>query len=313
MDETYKAIKEFPEALIKAYNLPVPIIKKDFRKIVIIGLDEAYLAGLLLKEMLKKEISIPIEVHQGDFIHDYENDLVVLISYSAGEREILRIFKKLTKKLKENLLILTSNKQIIKKAEKRNSLIKLPKNIHPKLLFPYYFSPLIKVLVQSGIIKDKKAKIKRIAKLLKKHENSLEREAIKLSLTLKNENPLFYVSKNFLSTAYKLQIAIEKNAKTISHINQIPELFYNEIECLPASYFYPVLIIGKKDKKLWKKEIRFLKKLIKNFYEIKHYKLKEDERKFLIFYFADFLSYHLARLKNIELEKEPNIEKIKTL
>ncbi len=309
MKDIYKLIKQFPEMIKEAYNLEVPKLSKIFSRVVIIGMGGSYIVGLTLKEILKEE-NIFVEVYPGDLYPVDKNSLVILISYSGNTKEILNAFDKLNK---DTLLALTSGGELLRKAKRKKvKIIQIPENLHQRFVFAYCFFPLLKFFEQTRIIKNKKRMVNRIIKTLIKNSEKLERDAIYLAIKLKNETPLFYSSGYFYPAAYRLQTSIEEDAKIICHSNKITELFHNELEALPASYFFPVLILDKGVSK-FKKQISFFKKQIKDFYEIKYNHYSREERMFLLFYFADFLSYHLSRLKGEEMGETPLSDKIKKL
>ncbi len=287
MKDIYKLIKQFPEMIKEAYNLEVPKLSKIFSRVVIIGMGGSYIVGLTLKEILKEE-NIFVEVYPGDLYPLDKNSLVILISYSGNTKEILNAFDKLNK---DTLLALTSGGELLRKAKRKKvKIIQIPENLHQRFVFAYCFFPLLKFFEQTRIIKNKKRMVNRIIKTLIKNSEKLERDAIYLAIKLKNETPLFYSSGYFYPAAYRLQTSIEEDAKIICHSNKITELFHNELE-----------------------QISFFKKQIKDFYEIKYNHYSREERMFLLFYFADFLGYHLSRLKGEEMGETPLSDKIKKL
>jgi len=311
MEEIYNLTKEFPEKIRSAYEIKVPKINKKISKIIIVGMGGCYVSGLTLRKFLKSELKIPIDVCHGFFSND-NNVLVIFLSYSGNTKEILNAFKKTRNK--KNILVLTSGGELLEFAKRNGSyLIKIPSNIHQRFTIAECFFPLLKCLSKSGLINNKDKIVNEIIKSLKRNEMNLERDAKILASKLKNKTPLFYASEYFYPLAYRLQTALEEDAKIICHSNKIPELFHNELEALPSSYFFPVLITDKEEIKPFEKQIKFFKKQIKDFYEINYGKYSREVRMFLIFYFADFLGFYLSKLKNTEMGETSLTDKIKKL
>ncbi len=310
MDEIYSLVEKFPEKIKDSYETEVLRSNKNFEGIVFVGMGGNYIAGLVLKEILRKEISVEV-CQSSEILLDYKT-LVILTSYSGNTKEVVDIFDKL--KDRGNILVVTSGGELLKKAKKKKvKLIKIPSDIHQRFTFAECFFPILKYLENSGMIKSKKKIVKRIVMTLKKNKKIIEEDAIQLAFRLKNENPLFYASQYFYPAAYRMQTAIEEDVKIICHANKITELFHNELEALPASYFFPVLILDKKEIQPFVKQVKFFKKHIKDFYEIGYGKYSKEERMFLIFYFVDFLGYHLSRLKDTDIGETPLSDKIKKM
>jgi len=311
MKEIYNLTKEFPEKIRSAYKIDVPRINQGVKRIVVVGMGGCYISGLILREFLKKELKIPIEVCQGFFSSD-ENDLVILLSYSGNTREVLNAFKKT--KNKKDVLVLTSGGKLLESAKRNGSyLIKVPLGIHQRFTIAECFFPLLKCLSKSGLIKNKDRIVEEIVKALKGNEKKLEADAKGLAIKLRSKIPLFYASEYFYPLAYRLQTALEEDAKIICHSNKIPELFHNELEALPSSHFFPVLIMEGEEIESFKKQVDFFKRQIKDFYEIDYRRYSREIRMFLIFYFADFLGFYLSKLKNTEMGETPLSDKIKRL
>jgi glucose/mannose-6-phosphate isomerase len=309
MDKLYELVEAFPVKIENSYEMTVPKITGEFNKIAIFGMGGCYILGLVLREFLRDEILVNV---CNDYLCLDEKTLVILASYSGSTKEVINVFNKFKKF--ENILVVASGGKLLEMAERKNvKLIRLPQNIHQRFSFAECFFPILKCLEISGIIKSRKKTVKKIIKSLKKERKQIEYDATTLAIALKDENPLFYASSYFYPAAYRLRTALEEDAKIICHSNKITELFHNELEALPASYFYPVLILDYKELKPFKNRVKFFKKHIKNFYELPFNRYSREERMFLIFYFTDFLGYHLSRLKMTDFGETPLSDKIKRL
>jgi len=309
MDKIYELVGSFPDKIEGSYDLNVPKLNKDIERIAFFGMGGNYIAGLTLKELLKKEIHV--EVLDNPYKFD-EKTLIVLASYSGNTKEIINIFDSLRKD--HTILVVCSGGKLLKKAEKSKvKILKLPPNIHQRFTFAECFFTILKTLEVSKIIKSKEKIVKKIVKTLRKEKKKLEHEAIGISIILKKENPLIYASNYFYPAAYRMQTSLEEDSKIICHSNKITELFHNELESLPESYFYPLLLLDDDELKIYKKQINFFKKHIKEYHEIKYKRYTKEERMFLFFYITDFIGYHLSRLKMTNMGETPLSDKIKQI
>ncbi|MBD3252420.1 hypothetical protein GF386_01685, partial [Candidatus Pacearchaeota archaeon] len=99
----YNYVCDFPNQIENSYLLDVPKTKKRFKNFRVIGMGGSYIAGLLLKEFLRDEITI--EVYPGELPRINKKTLIILISYSGNTKEIIQAFNKYKKK---DILVLTS-------------------------------------------------------------------------------------------------------------------------------------------------------------------------------------------------------------
>jgi len=304
-------ILNFPEKIREAYSGRVSKLEKIFDNIVIVGMGGSYIAGLTFKAMYEDEIKMPIDVRHS-ISYANMHTLYVLISYSGNTKEVLNAFKKLNKVHSENILVISSGGKLMTEARKRKAeIIKVNKRIHQRFTFAECFFPLVKIFERSGYLKDKEEEVREIVKTLKKSTDKIDKGARILATKLKNEHPIFYASEYFFPVAYRFQTALEEDAKIVCHSNKITELFHNELEALPASYFFPVLIIDNKDSKNYKKQIKFFKKHIRFYTELGGEGYSREARMFLLFYFTDFLGYYLSEMKMTSFGETPISDKIK--
>jgi len=214
MNRIYELVERFPEKIENSYYMKVPKVDKNFDRIVFFGMGGNYIAGQVLKELLRNEIPLEIFTENSDFD---DKTLIILASYSGNTREVIDVFNKLKKK--DNVLVICSGGELLKKAEKKNvKLLRIPSNVHQRFTFAECFFPVLKFLEVSGLIKDKSKLVKKIIKDLTNEKDRIERDAINLAILLKNDIPLFYSSNFFYPVAYRMQTAIEEDVKIAADI-----------------------------------------------------------------------------------------------
>lgn len=321
MNTIYQLITKFPERIKEAYKTEVPkIIKKKFKRILIFGMGGCYIAGLSIKEFLREDLRIPVEVCNGflELSSLRKNTLIILLSYSGETKEVLDFFDKIKDKYSKNILILTSGGELGEKARKSKvSLIEVTPNLHQRFTFNYIFFPLLKFFEDSKFIKSKNEVVEKIIKTVEKNKKKLDKEAEKLSKKFKSKlrarYPLIYATEYFYPIAYRFQTSLEEDDKILSHSNKITELFHNELEVLPDKKFFPILIIDENETSKFKPQLDFFKEHLKKYYEFANFNYSREERMFLAFYFIDFLGYHISKLKKTRMGETPLSDKIKKM
>ncbi|OGJ20303.1 hypothetical protein A3K73_06820 [Candidatus Pacearchaeota archaeon RBG_13_36_9] len=309
--ELCSLILRFPGRIKEAYEINVAKLNRVFDNIVFIGMGGSYIAGLTFKSMYQGEIRMPMEVrHSVSYINSHT--LYLLVSYSGNTKEVLQALEKLKKVHSDNILIVTSGGKLLKEARKRKiEYVKVKPGLHQRFTFVEIFFPIVRIFEKAGYLESKRKQVHKIVETLKKSSDKLDKNARFLAAKIREDNPIIYASEYFYPAAYRLQTSLEEDAKIVVHSNQIPEMFHNELEALPASYFIPILILDRKETREYKRQIKFFKKHAKFFYELGGEKHSREERMFLLFYFADFLGYYLSELKGTDFGETPLSDTIK--
>ena len=309
--ELCSLVLNFPKRIRDAYDTNVGKLNRVFDNIVFIGMGGSYIAGLTFKSLYQGEIRMPIEVrHSVSYID--RHTLYLLVSYSGNTKEVLQALDKLKQVHSDNILIITSGGKLLKEARKRKiEHVKVQPGIHQRFTFAHLFFPIVRVFEKAGYLESKRKQVQEIVKTLEKSADKLDKNSKILAGKIINDTPVIYASESFYPVAYRLQTSLEEDAKIICHANQIPEMFHNELEALPASYFIPILILDRRETREYKRQIKFFKKHAKFFYELGGEKYSREERMFLLFYFADFLGYYLSELKGTDFGETPLSDVIK--
>ena len=101
-----------------------------------------------------------------------------------------------------------------------------------------------------------------------------------------------------------------------TNINRTPNEYYfifDTQDKIPNEYFIDIKVNSSGDVNTYKKQLKFFKRHIKDYYEFPFQRDSREERIFLVFYFADFLGFYLSKLKKTKMGKTPLSDKIKKL
>jgi glucose/mannose-6-phosphate isomerase len=188
------------------------------------------LPGDLIHTALSQALTIPILVHKSYDLPTYvdSHTLLFVISYSGNTEETLAIYKA-AKAKNCKLIVVTSGGKLRDLAEKDSKpLILIPATgIQPRHALGYMFFSILRVIQNSGMIKDQSEDVKKIINHLRNHEFKMYGE--ELSTKLIDKTPIIYASEPMWAVAEIWKIAFNENSKTLAFWNYIPELNHNEM------------------------------------------------------------------------------------
>src|SRR4030042_3353813 len=204
---------------------PIKLLK--INNVFIGGMGGSGISGDLLRTLYP---NIPIINNKDYLIPGYINrkTLAILISYSGNTEETLSNYDRI-KKRRASIVTLTSNGFLAKKI----SLLKIniPKGLPPRGAIGYLYTPLPLILHQYGLIKKNPVnELEDLACFLDGISQNLESKAKKVSRRIFQKLPIIYAnSALFHIVALRWQCQLNENAKSLAHVNVIPEMNHNEI------------------------------------------------------------------------------------
>ncbi|MBR9704542.1 SIS domain-containing protein [Candidatus Pacearchaeota archaeon] len=312
----HQIINKFPERIKEAYKIKVKKLDVKPKKIILVGMGGCYNAGLILKEILRDELGIPLEVspgYSGRFSSLKKSSLIILVSYSGNTQEVIKFYNKLiSENIKHNILVITSGGELLDLCKKNKTrLIELKSDLHQRFTFPYYFFALYKFFDLNFLSGTKELIVRDIIGVLKRNKEKIENSARNLAGKFRFKNPLVYGTNYYYPGCYRMQTSIEEDAKVVVHSNRITELFHNELEAIPASRFYPILVLDRQEANEFDSQIHYFRDRIKDYYEFDFYNYHREERMFLFIYFADYLGFYISKIKKTNMGKTPVSDEIK--
>lgn len=259
-ENLYSVIKNIPDQLVQGLELAKDVkVDGQFKAIEISGMGgscwPANILRIYLHDLFWKnpEKNHRFGIYQNRFYtlppEAYDNCLNIISSYSGGTEEAVASFEEV---LKNNLpcVALASGGKVAELAEKNNvPLARMPQGIQPRAALGYNFSMLFQLLVNAGMLEDKKREFQETVAKLKKNEEELRSLGESLAKTLKGKIPVIYSSTKFKSLAMVWKIMINENSKTPAFWNFFPELNHNEANSFvnPQGNFHLVMLRDKQD------------------------------------------------------------------
>jgi len=231
--------EQWEDFFSEAIKTDIPSIGK-IDELVYLGIGGSGIPGRIL-ELLN--LPVPYKVFRGYNPIVTEKSTVFAVSYSGNTTEtIIALLQSLKKTNK--VVVITSGGKIEEIAKKHSlPLIKLPKGLQTRYVFPFIFTYLVRLL-NEGLgtnfnvnellegVKESKAKVNEIASVL--------------ASEILGKIPIFYAS-SLLPIAERFKQEINENAKYPAFFSELPEANHNEIELYSSSNnFYPIVLVSDK-------------------------------------------------------------------
>lgn len=311
--------KQFPVGLDAAKDAR---IFGDFNQLIFCGMGGSALPGAILK-MLQIFYGWPINirVHRTYGLPSRLSPraLIFTVSYSGNTEETISSYKE-AKEMNLSIVSITTGGKLAELCKKDKApWVKLPKEkIQPRSAVGFQFASMVKLLSNSGIIKDLDEEILDMSKFLK--PKTLEKQGKELAQKIKGKIPIIYASDKYRTLAQIWKINFNENSKSPAFWNYFPEVNHNELEGMAhelecefnanhdANTIFHVIIL--RDKKL--DHPRILKRMKTTAELLKEKGLKVSTidiqglnvltKVFSNYLLANWVSYYLA----LEYETDPS-------
>ncbi|MFH0930246.1 MAG: bifunctional phosphoglucose/phosphomannose isomerase [Candidatus Moraniibacteriota bacterium] len=239
-ENLYDVIRNIPDQLIEGLDIAKDVkVEGKFKAIEISGMGGSALPGNLLRiylsDLFRKNIisGHRFGVFQNRFYnlpHEaFDNCLNVVSSYSGNTEEVVSSFEEA---LKNNLpcVGIAAGGKVLEMCNENNiPCVKMPEGVQPRMMTATNFAAVFQVLVNSGMIEDKRNEFEESAGKLKEKTAELEEQGKKIAEEVVGKTPVVYGSTKFKSLAMIWKIMFNENAKTPAFWNFFPELNHNEM------------------------------------------------------------------------------------
>ncbi len=306
-------------------------VSKNFipKNIVVVGMGGSAIGGELLKDWLRDNLPVSIEVCRDYVLPAYVNDdtLVIANSYSGNTEETITAFLVAIQK-KCNVLVVTSGGllgEFCKRFHVPHVLI--PSGLQPRVAVPYMFFPLPILMAKMGVISsvedDLEAAIKVIETVTKQNKSDIptkDNHAKTIAEKILGTIPVVYGFRQYTSVANRLKAQFNENSKLPSKSESFPEINHNETVGFNAPNDLlekiSVILIRDPDEPLEiKNRIETSTELVfqkaKTITEITAKGLTKLAKMFSILCVGDYVSVYLALLQNKDPTPVKIIDKVK--
>jgi glucose/mannose-6-phosphate isomerase len=277
----------------------------NFDNIVISGMGGSGIVGNIFQEYYTDRPVIAI----GDYgIPSFVNDktLFIAISYSGNTEETINNVEE-AKKRGAHVMAITSGGKLETLVE--NSIV-IPGDLQPRSALGYMLMPLYNTF--SPVDADKVSEAYDILNDMDKNHSEMKAEAFKI---YENSSiPIIYGSKPFKSVAYRWKTQFNENAKTFAFYSYFPELNHNDTMPLKSAYrrseylFYAF----ESDNARINQRIKITQDITgEQFSVVKSPSNDYFAKLFYLIHYADYLTYELALVRNVDPTDVSTIEELK--
>jgi len=327
-NELYSILKNSWMQIEYANSLNLNLKSKDFQNIIICGLGGSAIAGEIFPSLFKDEISCPIFINRNYHLPNFANEktLAILSSYSGNTEETISAFED-AKKKNCQIICVGSGGTLFELAKENNcDFIVLPAGFQPRFALYVSLFSLLKIFENLNIIKEQKNFFEQAKDLLKEKSEDYSKEnsiAFNVAKNLIGFVPIIYGSADSTySIAIRFKGQINENSKLHAFCSAFPELNHNEIvgwesfdqKLLNAKIIYLKEITDYTRNLLrMKLTSEILKTKGVEIIELesaeKNYKLRIID----LIYLCDWISYHLAAIRNYDPGEIDFIIRLKNL
>ncbi len=323
IEKSFDFFKE-NSSLTKNYN--------DINNIMILGMGGSAITGLLMKELLKNDIDIPIHINQGYDLPKWVNNktLIIACSYSGNTEETLISCEKCFKRTTNIIGISKGGKLFdLLKNKALNEYVKMPDGLQPRAALGFSFSLMLILLnklkiVGNSFIQDLKNSIPNLAEKTKTYSlKDSSNVAYSTANKIFNKNPLIYAEEGIFNIiGYRFKCQLVENSKVLAFNNAIPEMNHNEIEAYTNTVnakdnFVVIWINDSSYHDRNKKRIKIVSNIWRNKIKNQFFlDIEENSDNKILNYLSyihlvDWISYHAAILNKIDPSIIPNINELK--
>jgi glucose/mannose-6-phosphate isomerase len=282
---------------------------KSFSNILICGLGGSGIGGTIVKDLISKDISIPIETSKGYDIPGFVNEktLVIACSYSGNTEETLSALNKCLEKNAEVVIVCSGGKLQDLALEKDLNHIIIPGGNPPRAMFGYGFTQLFFVLNNYGIINDSfKADFEKSILLINTEQENIKKTAQDISKKLFNTTPIIYVADGFEGVAVRFRQQINENSKMLCWHHVVPEMNHNELLGWRTNVENISVIYLRNESDYYRNKTRIdinksvIEKYTSNISEIWSLGNSSIERSLYLINVGDWISWYLSELNNVD-------------
>lgn len=211
---------------------------RDLNGVVIAGMGGSALAALIVKVLLKDELTVPLDVIRGYDLPAYVggSSLVIASSYSGNTEETLSSLQQAQERGSQ-IAIIASGGQLIESAQRDSiAYVQLPSGLQPRMATIYNLRAIFALLETFGLISNKwQQQLAGLADWLKDETGrwgvdvpTADNYAKQIALQTVGKIPVFYGGALTAPLAYKYKISWNESAKNVAFWNEYPEFNHNE-------------------------------------------------------------------------------------
>jgi len=281
-------------------------IDYEFDNIVIAGMGGSGVVGRLFSGLYSEK---PVEVVSDYVLPDYANNrtLVIGVSYSGNTEETITVLKE-AKRRGCDIVAVTSGGEISKMGF---TTILVPCGMQPRSALGFMLMPFLSTFL--GLSDETRASTVKILDDMD-HNNS-QPKALAKEIFEERKIPVIMGFSPFSWVAYRWKTQFNENSKIMAFSNYFPELNHNETMALGDTFrkdvFRYIVFTGSENKQIEKRITETARITGVDFYPVEAKGKDSVEKLFYLVHFGDYVSYHLAKFRDVDPQDVSKIELLK--
>lgn len=296
--------------------------------ICIAGMGGSAIGGDLIRAYSSESCPVPVQV-----IRDYTvpgwvggDTLFIASSFSGNTEETLSALSVARERGAQTAAITSGGQLLLKATQGEFDYIKIPGGMPPRAALGYSFVSLFRIFQFLGYLDEGDEALSETEVLLNDQgtllANLQDSEALALAGDLMDSLPIIYSNSTLLEPVnIRWRCQFEENSKTLAYGNTLPEMNHNEIvgwEHIAhlTGRLSVILLIDEEEDPRLKKRMHIVKELIEDqVTSISILKSRGESRltrMFSLIQMADWTSYYLAILNEVDPTPIPKIDLLKS-
>ena len=316
--------KKYQHGNLKEVPMSRMLRNEVITNVLICGVGGSGIAGTIVANLFKDDVTLPIIVNKSYNIPNWVNDntLIIISSYSGTTEETLSCLKE-SIAITNKIICITTGGSILALANEHNiEHVIIPSGYQPRAALIYYLVQMIDILSKQEIIRDRTIELNAAISLIEFEKLNITNEAKEVAKFLKSAMVHIYSDDKYEGLAVRFKQQLNENSKTLCSTSSLPEMNHNElvavnafgIESCKNNIRHLFLQTGYQNKDMLKR-FEFVKlKLTER--GIKHTTLNilgnnSIEKMIYTIHLSDWISYYLSVENNVDPNDVSIIGKLK--
>lgn len=295
-------------------------------QVAFFGIGGSAIGATLVSTLYREQLNCPVSVCRGNQLPGWidKRTLVVAVSYSGDTQETTTAFRRALEKGAQGVSLSSGGSLAAIAKELRIPHCAIPGGMAPRAALGYTSLPLIHLLRKIGAIPPQPdPEINNLVALLeslRSRWNDASGPGAGDAQMLIGRFPIIIGGGLTAPIALRFQAQLAENAKTLSLLFEIPEALHNLVETLSEKdigFLKPIIL--ELDDSLTTDPLHSLNLILRDFAlqeNFKHIRLFTEgdtplERLYSLIYKTDWISYFLAKAKDVDPVAIPNITSVK--
>lgn len=319
---------QWREAMEITADLSLTIDKAKVSNICFAGMGGSAIAPDLIRSFCYHDSWYPMQVIRHYEIPQWvdEETLFIACSFSGNTEETLTALSTARERGAQAIALTGGGELLVNASKEEFDYIKVPGGMPPRAALGYSFVALYRIFQYLGLVEETDGALKDTARFLEEQNDLLsnpsDNEALSLAEEICDTLPIIYSDATMMKgVSLRWQNQFAENAKTLSYGNTMPEMTHNEIVGWErivhlTGRLSVILLIDKEDDPRVQRRMEIVEELIEDqtasLHVLKTRGQTRLSRMFSLIQLADWTSFYLAMLSNVDPTPITKIELLKS-